>query len=238
MDELALNSAIPLYKQLADKVRTDYVYNVSNIDTVGPIPSEKELMQKYSVSRITVRNAVNELVKEGFLQKTQGKGTFVTGKKGFPMNHGGGFSNSCHIMGVKPSTKLISMEKVVPPAEEREFFSFKKGEKILRIKRLRLGDGQPLLLERLYLPTEYAQLTREELEGSFYALMKKRFGMIINKGPWWIEIYRATVNDALLMEIEEGDPLILTRECAYDPQGRPLHSTKLLINSTFRFHFQ
>lgn len=237
MGVLAANSAVPLYRQLAQRIRKDYVDN-SSIDATGPIPSEKELIEEYQVSRITVRNAVNQLVSEGLLKKTQGKGTFVTQRRAYPMDHGGGFSHSCVLMQISPSTRVISIEKVEPPAEEKAFFGLGKGEKVIRIKRLRLGDGRPMILERLYLPPAFAALAKENLEGSFYALVEKQFNMIINRGPRWIEIYKADKDDARLMGLSQGEPLILTWECAYLENETPLHSTKLLISPEFRFHFR
>lgn len=233
MSELSTNSPVPLYRQLVERIRRDYVLG-HNLDTDGPIPSEYELMQRYGVSRITVRNAVSELVKEGCLQKIQGKGTFVMEKKGYPMQGGSGFSASCKKLGLYPSSRVLAMDTVVPPKDEQIYFGLKEGEKLLRVKRLRLGDGQPLVLERLYLPLQYACLTEEDFKGSVFTLLRERFGHVLTMGAKWVEIHHTSKDEAELMGLEEGDALILARECTVDESGKPLHGSRLLITPAFR----
>ena len=153
------------------------------------------------------------------------------------MNHTGGFTQTCRIMGVTPFTKVLSIEPVVPPKSEREFFKLAKNEKILLVRRLRLCDDYPTVLENLYLPMKYAALTKEDLQGSFYSLLKERYQTTPQKGPKWVQITNATLEEADILKRTEGEPLILVHESAFKTDGTPIHSTHLLFGSPFRFYF-
>ncbi len=236
MKKLDSSSAVPLYRQLKDRLQADYIEPDSGYQVDQAIPPEPELMRKYGVSRITVRNAVNELVKEGYLQKIQGKGTFVSSIKAYPMHTGAGFSATCARMNMQPSTVVVDM-KVQPASEEdRAFFRLKPGESVICAKRLRLGDGMPVLLERLYLPERFSYLTPEDLEGSFYGILNSAYGGVVNHGPNWIELYRVHGSDAELLHLEEGEAVIRMEEFGYDRQNEPLHRTELLVRPMFRFY--
>lgn len=236
MNQLDSSSAVPLYRQLKDRLQADFIEPSSGYQVDQAIPPEPELMRKYGVSRITVRNAVNELVKEGYLQKIQGKGTYVTSIKAYPMNAGVGFSATCARMNIQPSTVVVDMQRQSASEEDQAFFHLRPGDSVICVKRLRLGDNAPVILERLYLPERFCYLTREDLEGSFYSILRSAYGGVVNHGPNWIELYRVHGNDARLLRLEDGEAVIRMEEYGYDRQKTPLHRTELLIRQMFRFY--
>lgn len=238
MVHLNENSATPLYQQLKEKLRADYIDPNSGFDLNSAIPSEQELMQMYGVSRITVRNAVKELVNEGFLKKVQGKGTFVTRLKRYPLNSGGGFSVTCSLMHLTPSTKVIEMQEIPASEEDRLLFNLQKGENILHIKRLRLGDNIPFILEHIYLPLKYRHFSKQDLESSLYKVLEKECGPVTNPGPCWMELHRVYGSNAELLEVKEGSMVIMIQEYGYDRLQVPLHRTRLLLRSDFRFYLR
>ena len=108
------NSVIPLYAQIVEYLRKDIAANVFGRN--GRIPTEAELSEKYGVSRITVRRAVDELVSQGLVEKKQGKGTFVTAPR-FSRRLDSGplsFSEMCEANGLVPGAKILETGIVVP----------------------------------------------------------------------------------------------------------------------------
>ena len=143
------NNSIPLYLQLKNTIKG--LIESGEIQKGEKIPSEHELCKKYDVSRITVRNALAELEDEGYLIKKQGKGTFATKPKLFrPLEDSVGFSESCRNAGMESSSIVLKRE--VLPLDERmkDILKLSDRDQVLYIQRLRLADGEPLMIENNY----------------------------------------------------------------------------------------
>ena len=206
MAELIAEGMIPLYRQVADRIQSDII-NASD-DPSRPIPSELMLQQRYGVSRITVRKAVVELVKEGSLTKIQGKGTFISRNKTvYPFDHGQGFTYSCQLRGVVPSTRV-----------------------------LRLGDDKPCILETLFFPMTFSSLCEESLDVSLYSLLKEKYHIQPVKGHKWIEICKVTPFEAQMMQAQPGDAMLLMHEMVTDQFKKPLHTSKMIFSPSFRYY--
>lgn len=190
-----------LYGKLVDTLREMIEEEMSPHDL---LPSERELSEIYNVSRTTVRLAMHELENLGYIYKKHGKGTFVSSVSGSIMNLSGSYSftEQMRALGKTPATTILSME--IMPANK--FFSEQldifKGKKIIKIKRLRLADGEPMMLERSYLPFEkFETLTQEDLEKKpMYDLFKEDYGEIIKYAEE--EFYASLVNDKDASQIE------------------------------------
>src|SRR5699024_7279989 len=136
----------PLLIQLKNEIEkkiTEGVYT-------NQIPSERKIMQKYNVSRSTVREAVNTLVREGVLVKDNGRGTFVSFK---PLNKWlGHLSSTTELIqsfGKKPGAKLIQFEKVHSPKHVQKIMGY---QETYFLKRIRLADDKPIGIEQQYYP--------------------------------------------------------------------------------------
>lgn len=235
MAELIAEGMIPLYRQVADRIQSDII-NASD-DPSRPIPSELMLQQRYGVSRITVRKAVMELVKEGSLTKIQGKGTFISRNKTvYPFDHGQGFTYSCQLRGVVPSTRVLNLDYVIPTEEDRLFFQLKEKEKVLMIQRLRLGDDNPCILETLFFPMTFSSLCEESLDVSLYSLLKEKYHIQPVKGHKWIEICKVTPFEAQMMQAQPGDAMLLMHEMVTDQFKKPLHTSKMIFSPSFRYY--
>lgn len=235
MAELSRSGIVPLYRQVADHIQSDIINTCEDVSK--PIPSELMLQERYGVSRITVRKAVDELVKEGILSKIQGKGTFISREKAFyPFDHGEGFTHSCRMRGVVPSTRLLKLDTVIATEEDRNFLGIRDFEKVLMIQRLRLGDGKPCILETLFFREEYMPLCNENLECSLYELLERKYLVHPVKGHKWIEICRATSFEAQIMQVQPNDAMLLMHECVTDQKGNPLHTSKMIFSPSFRYH--
>lgn len=226
---------LPLYRQLAERIQSDIINTA--VDHSRPIPSEQELMERYGVSRVTVRKAVEALVQEGRLMKIQGKGTFITQPLAYyPFGHGDGFTKSCQMRGVVASTRLLGIWETAPSDEDKVFLEIPDGERVLKIQRLRYGDGQPQILETVYYPMKYAMLRQENLEGSLYSILKEKYGIQPVKGHKWIEICHIDACEAQTLNSSAGTAMIAMHEFVTDQRGEPLHTSQLIITPNYRFY--
>jgi GntR family transcriptional regulator len=151
---------------------------------LGPdaaIPSERELMTTYDVSRSTVRKSIETLIADGLLHRVHGKGTFVTRPRLASRLHLASFSQDMRRRGYVPSTTLLGVEVDVPPAEVAAALDLEPEEMAWRLARVRLADGQPIALETGWYPrTRLPGLDRHDLTGSLYELFKETYGLVID----------------------------------------------------------
>ena len=237
MEKLDGQGSTPLYYQLylilRDKIASgEYAPGTR-------IPTENELIRTYGVSRITVRNAINQLANERMLVKTAGKGTFVSMPKIERSMDGSrvwGFSESVKRDGETPSAKLISVSYGQATEEEAVFFGVTKGSPLIYLKRLRLINGIPALIELNTLPSHYSVLLSENLEQSLYELMRTRLNVRPAKGKKTFEIAYATNEEAVYLECSPGSPVMLSYETCIDSKGMPCHMCKQIIHGK-RFRY-
>ncbi len=151
---------------------------------LGPdaaIPSERELMATYAVSRDTVRKAINALVGDGLLVKVHGRGTFVARPRLETRLHLASFSQDMRRRGFTPSTRLLAIERTQPPAEVAAALGLDAGATAWRLDRVRLADGEPIALENGWHPAALLPgLDRHDLGGSLYELLAVEYGLVID----------------------------------------------------------
>jgi DNA-binding GntR family transcriptional regulator len=170
---LEKNSQSPLYLQLMQRIRNDISEGV--YPAGGRIPSEQELCETYSVSRVTVRKAILDLVHEGLLVRRQGKGTFVAGQRLCrDLRSLDSFADACISGGHQPDTRLISAQLIPAAGEDAQLLALPQQAQVLELCLLRLCDSEPVLLETLRFPAAYDYLRDEAADGSLYACLRRR----------------------------------------------------------------
>ena len=143
---LEKKSQSPLYQQLMSRLRDDIVAGV--YAPGARIPSEQVLCDTYGVSRVTVRKAMLDLVQEGLLVRRQGKGTFVAQERiQRDLQQITSFSQACRQNGHAAGARLISAELAEASASDAEKLGLAPGSAVVEIIRLRLCDGEPVMLE-------------------------------------------------------------------------------------------
>jgi len=190
---------------------------IEGLEVGAPIPSERQLGVDLGVSRLTVRAALEELVREGYLVRRQGAGTFVAEPKVAKGMEISSFSDDMRERGLVPGSRTLSVETMPAGARLGRIFHVSPAEEILAIKRLRLADDEPMAIELLHVRASLvAGLTAADLEeNSFYDLLVNRFGILIAGGTQTVE---PTVTNQ-----EESDVL-----------GVPLHSPALFFERITR----
>ena len=221
------NSVIPLYAQIVEQLRRDIAANA--FGESGRIPTEAELSQKYSVSRITVRRAIEELVNQGLVEKKQGKGTFVCAPR-FSRRLDSGplsFSEMCEANGLQPGAILLEKSIVVPkPGRIRELLRLKEGESAVYISRIRTGNGKPLAYEESYYPMEYSDLLSIDLEKeSVYRYLREVRGIELNSSSIRLNLTRADSRIARMLQVPNHTPLLEIKGCVLKGDGTPVHTS-------------
>ncbi|NNG66858.1 GntR family transcriptional regulator [Caldanaerobacter subterraneus] len=162
MDIINKQLPIPLYHQ----IKEDIIEKIKNgtYKVNEKIPSENELVKLYSVSSITVKKALLDLVNEGYLYRIQGKGTFVAKPKISRVLTLMSFTEELREKGLKPETKVLEINEI-SNSVIAEKLNLSPEESITKIKRLRLADGEPIAIQTSYLPSKIlANVASEQLE--------------------------------------------------------------------------
>lgn len=227
--KLDSSSVTPLYLQLKD----DIINQINHGQLKGgeQIPTESELCEQYSVGRNTVRNAIKSLTEEGVLIKKQGKGTFVQHRK-IEENviSNLSFTSVCKSNGMVPSNKLITVALQPAVKEDVDALQIPLDSRILYISRVLYADGIPVIYDRLYLKEDFSGLLTEPLDNvSVYSLLYEKYGIIMKNSHKVIELAYASEEEAKLLKIKPGAPVLLMNETVYDNNGIPAHRTKQII---------
>lgn len=172
-------SHVSLYYQ----VKQIIIKNIKNGEwpVNSKIPTELELCKMFGVSRITVRQALAQLEKEGFLYRKQGKGTFVTTPKlEQRLSRFYSFSEEIKKMGLEPSTIVIDFSLIQANEDISSRLNIKPESLVFAIKRLRLADNEPFAIEISYIPHDIASgITRKEIEeNGLYATLRDNYGIV------------------------------------------------------------
>jgi GntR family transcriptional regulator len=134
------------------------------------LPTEDSLVARFGVSRITVRRAIQNLVSRGLVEIRRGKGTFVAARKiTQELTELSGFVEDMHAVGRKPTARVIGREIVTADATVASQLALTKGERVVRIRPVRLADGIPLSFDETFLPLEIGKkIITNNLKGRAY----------------------------------------------------------------------
>ncbi len=214
----------PLYQQLADTLRREIAegrYRVGD-----RIPSEEALCEQFGVSRITVRAAIDLLADAGLLRRRQGKGTFVSAppieQELVQLND---FVEDMTAAGLLPTSRIIYLGEEPASAEVARVFDLTPGSPIVRLDRLRLGDGSPVAFDRTYLPLRFGRLLgRERLEEeTIYHQLRTQYGIRVVSGSFVIEAGLASSEIAHHLGTERNSPLLIVRRTSYTDPNQPVY---------------
>ena len=228
-NQLESSRSIPLYLQLANFIRDAIERGEYEHDT--QIPTESELIQKYQVSRITVRKALDELTEEGLLVRKQGKGTFVSTNKSIQINYPFmPFDEAVALAGKSPSTRLLSYSTESPSKKTSQFLKISESDFVICIRRARYADNEPVMLETDYYLSSFDFFASEPLSGSTSEILNKHDIYPIH-GTNSISICYATDEEAALLNVEQDTPLLYVYSQIQDQNMRPIQVSKQIIRS-------
>ncbi len=214
-----------LYYQLQEAIRSKISKGIYKPDDA--LPTELELQREYSVSRETVRKAVNELVAIGLIEKRRGKGTYVSKPK---ITHriGRVYSSTEEMIvrGMKPGTEFIEASEVSPPDFICEEMGLKPGCEVIIAKRLRLANGEPVAILRSYLPADLVPNLHEIefVDNSLYHTLEEKYGFELSDCDEVIEAGLVGKEDAKLLNISTQQPVLVVKRLTRLNNGRVIES--------------
>jgi GntR family transcriptional regulator len=220
------SSPIPIYYQLEEFIKKQIENGELQPDEA--IPSEREYAERYQISRMTVRQAINNLVNEGYLYRQKGRGTFVSKQKVEQRLHGlTSFTEDMLERGMKPSSKLLSFEVIPAGLETASHLKLKKNTPVYEIKRVRLADDVPMALETTYVPANLVKgLTEEIIHQSLYSYIEEKLNLVISEAFQQIEASIAKESEIKHLQIEKGSPILLILRTSYLHDGTPFEFVK------------
>ena len=216
------NSPTPLHAQLRavmdDRIETGAWAPESQV------PSERELCEQFHVSRITVRQALHQLVSSGRLVRIHGRGTYVATspfkKQLLPLV---GFSEDMLARGQTPGARVLRFESTTASLAVAQALQLAAGEGIFLLRRLRLANGRPMALETVHLPEKlFAGILTESLEDrSLYALLRRKYGIQPGRALLQCTAAPCPAADAKVLDLRRGSPVLQIQRTTFDEHGLP-----------------
>lgn len=195
------------------------------------IPSERQLSADLGVSRLTVRAALDELAREGYLVRRRGSGTYVQQPKISQQLTMTSFSEDMRRRGMVPGSRTLSLARELAGARLGRFLNVSPGEEIVVAKRLRLADGLSMAIEKLHIPASLVPgLEPSDLDGSFYELLRGRYGIEIVTATQIIEPTVTNEEESSALGVPLHSPAFLFERTSRDASGRTLE----FVHSIYR----
>lgn len=226
-------AALPKYYVLKEQILT-------LIEDAVPgtlIPTERALAEQYGTSRTTVRQAIGELVSEGRLDRTQGRGTFVAPPKVTHVRQLTSFTDDAASQGMTASARILDISEVPADTVTAKRLAVEPGAGVHRVERIRLVNGEPLAHETAFLAGELPGLAGNvEVRGSLYSALREDYGIRISEVEDTVETKLAGPEEVRLLDVEMGAPMLLVHRLGLDPEGRPVEWTESVFRGD-RFRF-
>lgn len=235
------DSPIPIYYQLEERIRQ--LIETNELKPGDVLPSERAFTEKYNISRMTVRQAINNLVSEGLLYRQKGKGTFVAAKK-FEQDLSGltSFSEDMKSRGLTPSNKLLSFKTISGNTQLSTILKLNAADTIYEIKRIRLANDEPVALETVYTPKKIVgEMMEQDVTTSFYHHLENKLQLQIGYGTQSIEAALCNDDEIKHLQIKAGYPILLMKRISYlrDDSETPVEYVKSAYRADkYSFHLQ
>lgn len=209
--ELDKRVPIPLYFQLKELIVAEIKSGLYPVDSL--IPTEKELSEQFDISRTTVRQAVTELVQEGWLYRIKSKGTFIARQKlkqDF-LQRLETFRDQMKRLGLEPSTEVLECKVTRASHEVAENLQMEEGEQVIYLFRRRFGDGEPVVTVETYLPFDKCAFLKDQdfEKVSLYDVLASREGTRIFSAKRLVEAVEANHEDVQYLHVRKGSPIQL-----------------------------
>lgn len=187
------------------------------------LPNEEQLRERYSVSRITLREAVRGLIEDGYVVRRQGSGTFVTHRPALRNSLDTNFSYTEYLesAGIRPGRKLLSARVVTADDEAVQALGVEPGSDLVEVRRVRTADERPAIYSVDYLPGDLADLRqdRRAFSGSIYRLLTAR-GHPVDHADATVAPAVADRELAQVLDVGQGTLLQHLRQVDFDVRGR------------------
>lgn len=212
---------LPLYFQIEAELRE----RLQHLAVDSPFPSDRELAEEFNVSRMTIRQAVSTLVREGLLRRQIGRGTLVADSTvGKSMNTLSSFSEDMRQRGMRPSSQILRCEIRRAAPETIDALQLPPNSQVVSLRRLRLANNIPVAIETVHLSAlHFADLLSQDLAtNSLYEVLQRRYGVRLTVARGTLHAEPASGEEAQLLGTSEKAPLLVARRVAFNDRNEPI----------------
>lgn len=229
VDSVSRQDVRPLYKQVKDRLLE--LLADGSVPPMGKLSSERELVERYGVSRITVRQAMRELVAEGHLRSHPGKGFYSTGRsaRAFELELLRSFTATAERHGLRPGSRMLGGEIIAADEKLAASLQIALGEPVVALRRLRLLDGEPVAIAEDWIEAarvpELLALDWRAGNRSLYDELRNRYGLAPEGGETILSSRLADKTEAALLELQRPAAVLTVEQIAYARNGKPINAT-------------
>jgi len=216
-----VTSFVPRYYEIEQALRA----RIAKLAPHSPLPSDAQLCHEFEVSRMTARGAVQRLVQDGLVYRVPGRGTFVA-EAGVHRSATRilSFSDEMRRRGRLPSSRIVEKSTRAATDEERERLG---ADRVVILRRVRIADDEAIALETAVFPAERVEsLLADDLEDASLFETLAAAGVVPTAGRAALAAEPATAEEARLLAIRKGDPLLVERRLIRDQDGAPIEWTE------------
>ncbi|MEH7086026.1 GntR family transcriptional regulator [Neobacillus drentensis] len=232
------DEAVPFYKQLKNQIIEEI--KSGKLKHGDKLPSERELAEKFQISRMTARHTLSILEREGLVERRVGAGTFINNKK-IEMDFVtfNSFTKNMLSKGLIPSTQILSIRKTEANANLAQKLKLELGEGMIVIKRLRLVDETPISIEESFLPEKLCPGLDERItdNDSLYEILEREYGIVLVMAKEYMQVTVSDEGESKLLKIRLESPCILQESVAFDKNEKEIEfSTSLTRSDIVKFY--
>lgn len=221
------------YEQLASSLEE----RIAPMAPHAALPTERELMEEFSMSRSTVRQALRVLMTRGLVYQVQGSGTYVADPEVVAKTlRLTGFSEDMRQRGLTPSSRVMSNETVPASPEIATALQVPTGTPLYKLRRLRLADGVPMALETIHLIADLLASTQFNFDSSIYEQLTDA-GIVVDRAAQTIRAVNLDVDQARLLDQAVGAAAIEVSRVTYTDRGQPFEQAVTTYRGD-RYSFQ
>ncbi|MGX7826811.1 GntR family transcriptional regulator [Actinokineospora sp. 24-640] len=219
-------------------VKIDLLALIDSLGVGAVLPPERELAERSGVSRMTVRQAVGELVLEGRLQRRPGAGTYVAPPKLVQPLALVSYTEDLRNRGFEPGRSPVTVEHLPASVDIAGELGVRPGAMVVHLERVLLADGERVGLESIYLAESRfpGLVDRFDPATSLYAHLRDHYGVEFAAAEERLETVLATPREALLIGTNPALPMLLLNRLSNDPDGVPIERARSLFRGD-RFSF-
>ncbi len=222
---LLRDGATPLHTQITEALRLQIKRN--ELKAGENFPSERELAERYAVSRMTVRQALRHLRQENLIYHERGVGTFVTDRKlDVHTRNLSGFSEEMASLGLVPSSRVLQLKREPPGEQIVKDLDLDAGADVFHLERLRLADDEPMAFESTFLPASLCpELDKIDLtKNSLYQILADNYNVRMHHAVESLEAAAATGFTAKQLGIKQGAPVLVVHRVVFTESNQPIES--------------
>jgi len=225
MVDLIRAEGIPIYIQIREALREEITGG--GLKRGEKLPAEHDLAEKFGVSRMTIRESIEDLVDEGLLYRRHGVGTFVA----YPhlqRDHTRltSFFDKAEDEGISVRTRLLKLETIPAKPRIAEALDIPQNKKVIRVETLRYADGVPITVHDAHIPHElFSSIINENFEVQHLWTLFEKCGYRVRRAIQRLEAREADRKLAQLMKIKQGAPVLFKERTVYAEDGTPVEFT-------------